>query len=60
MHAKKFFHTNLAQNLIVFKTEDNVTAGKPQEINENIFSILTVTEEGGVGSELDPDTDPDL
>ncbi len=34
-------------------------AGKLQEMNENFFCILKVTEEG-VGFELDPDPDPDL
>ncbi len=44
-----------------FKTEDNVPAGKLQEMNENFFASLKVkvTEEG-VGSELDPDPVTDL
>jgi hypothetical protein len=36
-----------------------VPAGKLQEMNENFFCIVKVTEEG-VGSELDPDLDSDL
>jgi hypothetical protein len=44
--------TNLAKNYF-FRTEDNVHAGKLQEMNENFFCILKVTEEG-VGCELDP------
>jgi hypothetical protein len=36
-----------------------VPAGKLQEMNENFFCILKVTEEG-VECELDPDPDPDL